>query len=158
MKLQNPFSSQRQPRILYFLLGMRHEVLCCAYPTCSRYASNSFVVRGDQVGVFSPSKRGTSMKFQTMTDSVKSVSDKKSFSPAHAMLHQRDEKLLFLHPTEKKKIFCMDLERGFFFSREAAGLTLIQEKSWRSGRQMGSVHRRSYQRPKMRNKMGAKHS
>jgi hypothetical protein len=47
-----------------------------------------------------------------MTDSVKTVRDKQAFSPSHALLHQRDEKLLFLHPTERKKVYCMDLERG----------------------------------------------
>lgn len=69
-------------------------------------------MRGDKVGVFSPAKKGTSMQFHTMLDSVATVKDKTPFSPSHAMLHQRDEKLLFLHPTEKKKVFCMDLERG----------------------------------------------
>eukprot|EP01127_Copromyxa_protea_P009824 TRINITY_DN2343_c0_g1_i8.p1 TRINITY_DN2343_c0_g1~~TRINITY_DN2343_c0_g1_i8.p1 ORF type:complete len:569 (+),score=159.72 TRINITY_DN2343_c0_g1_i8:466-2172(+) len=104
---EDDFEEEEAPKPIQFNTPTKNSLL-----SVGRYSSNSFVVRGDQVGVFSPSKRGTSMKFQTMTDSVKTVKDKTAFAPSHALLHQRDEKLLFLHPTEKKKIFCMDLERG----------------------------------------------
>jgi len=69
----------------------------------------SYVVRGDQLGAFSPAKG--KMNFIN-TSHINSPSGKVPFSPSHAMLHKRDEQLLFLHPTEKKKVYCMDLERG----------------------------------------------
>jgi len=34
------------------------------------------------------------------------------FSPSKSMLHKADEKLLLLNPDERKKIYCMDVERG----------------------------------------------
>jgi len=74
-----------------------------------RSQDRTYVVRGNNVGVFSPQKRG--LKYES-TFSVESPNKKIPFSPSKSMLHKADEKLLLLHPEETKKIYCMDLERG----------------------------------------------
>jgi hypothetical protein len=74
-----------------------------------RSNDRTYVVRGNNIGVFSPSKK--SMKFQS-SFSVESPNKKIPFSPAKTMLHKADKNLLLIHPQENKKIFCMDLERG----------------------------------------------
>jgi hypothetical protein len=74
-----------------------------------RCQDRTYVVRGNNVGVFSPQKRG--LKYES-TFSVESPNKKIPFSPSKSMLHKADEKLLLLHPDETKKIYCMDLERG----------------------------------------------
>jgi len=68
----------------------------------------SYVVRGDQLGAFSPAKG----KMQYIGSNSISSTKGTPFSPSHAMLHQGDEKLLLLHPTDKNKVYCMDIERG----------------------------------------------
>jgi len=74
-----------------------------------RSQDRTYVVRGSNVGVFSPQKRG--LKYES-TFNVESPNKKIPFSPSKSMLHKADEKLLLLHPEETKKIYCMDLERG----------------------------------------------
>jgi len=74
-----------------------------------RSQDRTYVIRGNNVGVFSPQKRG--LKYES-TFNVESPNKKVPFSPSKSMLHKADEKLLLLHPEETKKIFCMDLERG----------------------------------------------
>jgi hypothetical protein len=74
-----------------------------------RCQDRTYVVRGSNVGVFSPQKRG--LKYES-TFNVESPNKKIPFSPSKSMLHKADEKLLLLHPEETKKIYCMDLERG----------------------------------------------
>lgn len=70
----------------------------------------SFVVRGSQIGVFkhTPDNR---LKFSTTIKNVKTPSGQR-FQPRKLMLHNEDENLLLLHPTEQNKVFKMDLTRG----------------------------------------------
>jgi len=85
--------------------GIKNSLL-----SVGRSKDNSYVVRGSQIGVFSPVKKGP-MKYEA-TLIAEIPNTKQQFSPAKTMLHKNDEQLLMLHQTDKKKIYCMDLERG----------------------------------------------
>ncbi|RKP21009.1 VID27-domain-containing protein [Rozella allomycis CSF55] len=69
----------------------------------------SFVVRGNQVGVFK--HNDDKLEFQTTIKNIQTISGK-SFDPSKLMLHEEDSSFLLLNPNENDKIFKMDIERG----------------------------------------------
>jgi len=75
-----------------------------------RSKNRSYVVRGSQVQVYSPAKTN-GLKHETTLLS-EDPNRKTPFSPHKVMLHKSDDNLLLLNPLQRKKIFCMDLERG----------------------------------------------
>jgi len=74
-----------------------------------RSLDRSYVIRGSNVGAFSPQKKG--LKYET-TFAIQSPNKKLPFSPSKSMIHRADQQLLLLNPDDSKKIYCMDLERG----------------------------------------------
>jgi hypothetical protein len=114
-------SKTTSPRDKNSLLSVGYgidDLFCLVYSvffhsllTARRSSDRSYVVRGSHIGVFSPSSQGKGLRYDATFD-VQTPNNKLAFSPTKSMLHKQDEKLLLLHPEEKNKIFCVDLERG----------------------------------------------
>eukprot|EP00028_Trichosphaerium_sp_Am-I-7-wt_P003712 CAMPEP_0168538904 /NCGR_PEP_ID=MMETSP0405-20121227/21472_1 /TAXON_ID=498012 /ORGANISM="Trichosphaerium sp, Strain Am-I-7 wt" /LENGTH=462 /DNA_ID=CAMNT_0008568289 /DNA_START=33 /DNA_END=1421 /DNA_ORIENTATION=- len=71
-------------------------------------SDRAFVARGSKLGVFSV---GDSLDYKTTIENVVTP-QKVQFRPKDMMLHKQDTDMLFLHPTERKSVFRMDLTRG----------------------------------------------
>ncbi len=65
---------------------------------------------GSQIGVFKHDD-DDQLEYVNKIPVVKDLAGE-IFSPAKAMLHQRDSKMLLLDPAKEDTVFCMDLERG----------------------------------------------
>jgi len=71
----------------------------------------AFVVRGKRMGVFKSGEEGLDyqamLKFQTPQKGSKNA-----FSPSQILLHQQDQSMLILDPSNPHAVMRMDLERG----------------------------------------------
>ncbi|KAL0070704.1 Vacuolar import and degradation protein 27 [Marasmius tenuissimus] len=72
--------------------------------------NRSYVVRGNNIGVFAPSD-DQPVKYQA-TISKLSTPKGKEFKPKHLMLHDQDTKMVLMNPNEPNSLFSMDVERG----------------------------------------------
>ncbi|KAK0519564.1 Vacuolar import and degradation protein 27, partial [Tilletia horrida] len=74
-------------------------------------SGRSFVVRGNQIGVFKLSDNGKKLEFST---SIRQVGTPKGkvFSPKKVMLHDNDRSLVMMNPDNPNSLFKMDLEVG----------------------------------------------
>eukprot|EP01090_Pellita_catalonica_P019658 TRINITY_DN6764_c0_g1_i1.p1 TRINITY_DN6764_c0_g1~~TRINITY_DN6764_c0_g1_i1.p1 ORF type:complete len:512 (-),score=100.16 TRINITY_DN6764_c0_g1_i1:58-1593(-) len=70
----------------------------------------SFVSRGDNIGVFRHTPNGK-VKYATTIKKIKTPKGKK-YEPKKMMLHEQDESMLFLDPSDPFKVMRMDLTRG----------------------------------------------
>ncbi|KAK2466258.1 hypothetical protein APHAL10511_001900 [Amanita phalloides] len=69
----------------------------------------SYVVRGDNIGVFDHSVDG--VKYYA-TISKLSTPKGQSFKPKNVMLHDQDTKMILMNPTDPNSLYNMDIERG----------------------------------------------
>ncbi len=72
--------------------------------------NRTFVMRGSKIGVFKHDS-DDQLEYVNKIPVVKDLAGE-IFSPAKAMLHQRDSKMLLLDASKQNTVFCMDLERG----------------------------------------------
>ena len=71
----------------------------------------SYVVRGNQIGVFKQDDRGKNLEFQTTINKVATPKGHQ-FSPKKVMLHAEDRDMILQDPTTENSLFRMDLEYG----------------------------------------------
>ena len=71
----------------------------------------TYVVRGNQIGVFKQSDKGKNLDFQTNINKVATPKGR-DFSPKKVMLHAEDRDMILQNPMENNSLFRMDLEYG----------------------------------------------
>ncbi|KAL9933569.1 hypothetical protein V8E36_007745 [Tilletia maclaganii] len=74
-------------------------------------SGHSFVVRGNQIGVFKLSDDGKKLEFSTAIRNVGTPKGK-VFSPKKVMLHDNDRAMVMMNPDNPNSLFKMDLEVG----------------------------------------------
>jgi hypothetical protein len=72
--------------------------------------NRTFVLRGSKIGVFKHDA-DDQLEFVNKIPTIQTL-DGEAFQPERALLHERDSKMLLLHPDRQTSVFCMDLERG----------------------------------------------
>ncbi|KAG5649004.1 hypothetical protein DXG03_000353 [Asterophora parasitica] len=85
--------------------GMSYRRLTVGYK-----GDRSYVVRGNNIGVFSHSA-GSDVKYYATISNI-STTKGKQFKPKHVMLHDQDTKMVLMNPTDPHSLFSMDIERG----------------------------------------------
>ncbi|KAG6837421.1 hypothetical protein H0H93_009515 [Arthromyces matolae] len=70
----------------------------------------SYVVRGNNIGVFSHSSEDGVQFYGNI--SKLATPKGKEFKPKHVMLHDQDTKMVLMNPTDPHSLFSMDIERG----------------------------------------------
>ncbi|KAF5388153.1 hypothetical protein D9615_000467 [Tricholomella constricta] len=70
----------------------------------------SYVVRGNNIGVFSHSA-GSDVKYYATISKIATPKGKE-FKPKHVMLHDQDTKMVLMNPSDPHSLFNMDIERG----------------------------------------------
>ncbi|CAA7259820.1 unnamed protein product [Cyclocybe aegerita] len=70
----------------------------------------SYVLRGNNIGVFSRSSDGTVKYYATVSNIA--TPKGKSFKPKNVMLHDQDTKMILQNPLDPNSLYSMDLERG----------------------------------------------
>lgn len=73
-------------------------------------SDNSFIFRGSEIGIFRHGK-DEELKYAGKIQNVQ-TKDGQTFTPSKGQLHQSDKKMLLLHPTDKSKVICYDIEYG----------------------------------------------
>ncbi|KAL9088388.1 MAG: hypothetical protein Q9159_003088 [Coniocarpon cinnabarinum] len=71
----------------------------------------SYVVRGNQIGVFKQGERGQHLDFQTNINKVATPKGR-HFSPKKVMLHAEDRDMILQDPGSENSLYRMDLEYG----------------------------------------------
>ncbi|KAK0552758.1 Vacuolar import and degradation protein 27 [Tilletia horrida] len=74
-------------------------------------SGRSFVVRGNQIGVFRMSDDEKKLEFSTAIRNINTPGGK-AFSPKKVMLHDADRALVMMNPNNPNSLFKMDLEVG----------------------------------------------
>ncbi|KAH8105865.1 VID27 cytoplasmic protein [Cristinia sonorae] len=85
--------------------GERNSQLTVGYK-----GDRSYVVRGENIGVFSHTGDDQVKYYSTI---AKIAGPKgKAFKPKHVMLHDQDTKMVLMDPNERHSLFNLDIERG----------------------------------------------
>ncbi|KAG1752734.1 VID27 cytoplasmic protein-domain-containing protein [Suillus paluster] len=87
------------------LQGERNSQLTIGYK-----GDRSYVVRGNNIGVFSHS-RDDQVKYYATISKI-STPKGKEFKPREVMLHDQDTKMVLMNPSDPHSLFSMDIERG----------------------------------------------
>ncbi|KAG0709694.1 VID27 cytoplasmic protein-domain-containing protein [Suillus ampliporus] len=87
------------------LQGERNSQLTVGYK-----GDRSYVVRGNNIGVFSHS-RDDQVKYYATISNI-STPKGKEFKPQEVMLHDQDTKMVLMNPSDPHSLFSMDIERG----------------------------------------------
>ncbi|KAF8913955.1 VID27 cytoplasmic protein-domain-containing protein [Gymnopilus junonius] len=87
------------------LSGERNSQLTVGYK-----GDRSYVVRGNNIGVFNHSN-DHSIKYYATISNIATPKGK-SFKPKNVMLHDQDTKMILQNPTDPNSLFAMDIERG----------------------------------------------
>ncbi|KAG6335306.1 hypothetical protein ID866_3790 [Astraeus odoratus] len=87
------------------LQGERNSQLTVGYK-----GDRSYVVRGNNIGVFSHSGHNQVKYYATI--SKISTPKGREFKPREVMLHNQDSKMVLMNPTEPHCLYNMDIERG----------------------------------------------
>ncbi|KAJ7591039.1 VID27 cytoplasmic protein-domain-containing protein [Mycena floridula] len=85
--------------------GERNSQLTVGYK-----GDRSYVVRGNNIGVFSQAD-GEEVKYFA-TISKLATPKGKEFRPKQVMLHDQDSKMILMNPSDPNSLYSMDLERG----------------------------------------------
>ncbi|CAN8072348.1 unnamed protein product [Agarophyton chilense] len=80
----------------------------------------TFVLRGNKMGVFATNDDG--VMFRT-TIQFKDQNTGSSFNPSNVLLHEKDQSMIVLDPSDPTKLRRMDLERGEIVDTWSGGLT-----------------------------------
>lgn len=70
----------------------------------------SYVVRGNNIGVFSHTGNGDIKYYATIGNLA--TPKGKSFKPKEVMLHDQDSKMILMNPNDPNSLYNMDIERG----------------------------------------------
>ncbi|KAF8845879.1 VID27-domain-containing protein [Paxillus ammoniavirescens] len=87
------------------LSGERNSRLTIGYK-----GDRSYVVRGNNIGVFSHSGDNQVKYFATITKIA--TTKGKEFKPREVMLHDQDSKMILMNPADPHSLYNMDIERG----------------------------------------------
>ncbi|KAI6134915.1 VID27 cytoplasmic protein-domain-containing protein [Pisolithus croceorrhizus] len=87
------------------LQGERNSQLTIGYK-----GDRSYVVRGNNIGVFSHAGRNQVKYYATI--SKVSTPKGREFKPREVMLHDQDTKMVLMNPAEPHSLYNMDIERG----------------------------------------------
>ncbi|KAF9567336.1 VID27-domain-containing protein [Agrocybe pediades] len=87
------------------LTGDRNSQLTVGYK-----GDRSYVVRGNNIGVFNTSK-DHSVKYYATISNIATPKGK-GFKPKNVMLHDQDTKMILQNPTDPNSLYSMDIERG----------------------------------------------
>ncbi|KAG9317508.1 VID27 cytoplasmic protein-domain-containing protein [Chiua virens] len=87
------------------LSGERNSMLTVGYK-----GDRSYVVRGNNIGVFSHTGDNQVKYFATI--SKVSTPKGKEFKPREVMLHDQDTKMILMNPSDPHSLYNMDIERG----------------------------------------------
>ncbi|KAF8138516.1 VID27 cytoplasmic protein-domain-containing protein [Boletus edulis] len=85
--------------------GERNSMLTVGYK-----GDRSYVVRGNNIGVFSHTGDNRVKYFATI--SKISTTKGKEFKPREVMLHDQDSKMILMNPSDPHSLYNMDIERG----------------------------------------------
>ncbi|TFK43475.1 VID27 cytoplasmic protein-domain-containing protein [Crucibulum laeve] len=85
--------------------GERNSQLTVGYK-----GDRSYVVRGNNIGVFNHSS-DNSVKYYATISKIATTKGKE-FKPKHVMLHDQDTKMVLMNPTDPNSLYSMDIERG----------------------------------------------
>ncbi|KAF9226528.1 VID27-domain-containing protein [Gyrodon lividus] len=91
--------------ILPTLSGERNSRLTIGYK-----GDRSYVVRGNNIGVFSHSGDNQVKYFATISKIT--TTKGKEFKPREVMLHDQDSKMILMNPADPHSLYNMDIERG----------------------------------------------
>ncbi|KAJ3559138.1 hypothetical protein NP233_g11340 [Leucocoprinus birnbaumii] len=87
------------------LKGDRNSQLTVGYK-----GDRSYVVRGNNIGVFSHTGDSGVKYYATMTNVA--TPKGKGFKPRNVMLHDQDTKMILMNPADSSSLFNLDIERG----------------------------------------------
>ncbi|KAF8974505.1 VID27 cytoplasmic protein [Flammula alnicola] len=87
------------------ITGERNSQLTVGYK-----GDRSYVVRGNNIGVFNHSN-DHSVKYYATISNIATPKGK-GFKPTNVMLHDQDTKMILQHPTDPNSLYSMDIERG----------------------------------------------
>ncbi|OJA19004.1 hypothetical protein AZE42_00344 [Rhizopogon vesiculosus] len=96
---------EEEDDVLPQLQGERNSQLTIGYK-----GDRSYVVRGNNIGVFSHS-RDDQVKYHATISKI-STPKGKEFKPREVMLHDQDTKMVLMNPSDPHSLFSMDIERG----------------------------------------------
>ncbi|KIJ70025.1 hypothetical protein HYDPIDRAFT_104706 [Hydnomerulius pinastri MD-312] len=85
--------------------GERNSQLTVGYK-----GDRSYVVRGNNIGVFAHSGDNQVKYFATISKIA--TTKGKEFKPREVMLHDQDSKMILMNPTDPHSLYSMDIERG----------------------------------------------
>lgn len=85
--------------------GDRNSQLTVGYK-----GDRSYVVRGNNIGVFNHSK-DHSVKYYATISNITTPKGK-GFKPKNVMLHDQDSRMILQNPTDPNSLYSMDIERG----------------------------------------------
>ncbi|KAF9055366.1 VID27-domain-containing protein [Hymenopellis radicata] len=85
--------------------GAKNSMLAVGYK-----GDRSYVVRGNNIGVFSHDAENHARFMGTMANLV--TPKGKTFTPKELMLHDQDSKMILMNPTDPNSLFNIDIERG----------------------------------------------
>ncbi|KAF6762262.1 VID27 cytoplasmic protein [Ephemerocybe angulata] len=85
--------------------GDRNSQLTVGYK-----GDRSYVVRGNNIGVFSHDHKNSIKYYATISNIA--TPKGKGFKPRHVMLHDQDSKMILMNPQDPNSLYSMDIERG----------------------------------------------
>ncbi|KAF9534268.1 VID27 cytoplasmic protein [Crepidotus variabilis] len=88
------------------LTGDRNSQLMVGYK-----GDRSYVVRGNNIGVFNHNKDDHSVKYYATIANL-ATSKGKKFKPKNVMLHDQDSKMILQNPGDPHALYSLDIERG----------------------------------------------
>jgi len=86
--------------------GERNSQLTVGYK-----GDRSYVVRGNNIGVFSHTGGGDNVKYHATISKIATPKGKE-FKPQEVMLHDQDTKMVLMNPSNPNSLFNLDIERG----------------------------------------------